>query len=91
MAEQGGTISVAAKEDADAVVLEVTDSGRGVNSEEQTKLFEPFYSGFGSRPGVGLTLVKAMVEAHGGSIHCESQADHGATFHVAFPQQGTYQ
>lgn len=74
-----------------AVHLVVTDSGIGISRQLVPQIFEPFYQvdssstrAFGGS-GVGLTLVKAYVEAHGGSIWVDSDPGAGSTFLAAFP------
>jgi signal transduction histidine kinase len=74
-----------------AVHLVVTDSGIGIARQLVPQIFEPFYQvdssstrAFGGS-GVGLTLVKAYVEAHGGSIWVDSEPGAGATFLAVFP------
>ena len=74
-----------------AVHLVVTDSGIGISRQLVPQIFEPFYQvdssstrAFGGS-GVGLTLVKAYVEAHGGSIWVDSDPGAGATFMAIFP------
>ncbi len=76
---------------AAAVHLVVTDSGIGISRQLVPQIFEPFYQvdssstrAFGGS-GVGLTLVKAYVEAHGGSIWVDSDPGAGATFMAIFP------
>jgi two-component system, NarL family, sensor histidine kinase BarA len=73
------------------VHLVVTDSGIGISRQLVPQIFEPFYQvdssstrAFGGS-GVGLTLVKAYVEAHGGSIWVDSDPGAGATFMAIFP------
>ncbi len=74
-----------------AVHLVVTDSGIGISRQLVPQIFEPFYQvdssstrAFGGS-GVGLTLVKAYVEAHGGTIWVDSDPGAGSTFLAAFP------
>jgi signal transduction histidine kinase len=76
---------------AAAVHLIVTDSGIGISRQLVPQIFEPFYQvdssstrAFGGS-GVGLTLVKAYVEAHGGSIWVDSDPGVGSTFMAIFP------
>ena len=73
------------------VEIRVSDHGPGIPEEEQRKIFEPFYRGRRAiddqihGTGLGLNLVKKIVEAHGGSIRVESEPDHGAAFIVRIP------
>ncbi len=73
------------------VEIRVADHGPGIPAEEQKKIFEPFYRGRRAiddqihGTGLGLNLVKKIVEAHGGTIRVESEPDHGAAFIVRIP------
>jgi signal transduction histidine kinase len=73
-------------------VIQISDQGVGIAEAEQGHVFEPFFRGGSSRSsvgaGLGLAIVKQCVEAHGGSIHVESQAGNGATFVVELPMYG---
>ncbi|MEQ4565322.1 ATP-binding protein [Paenarthrobacter sp. CAP02] len=87
----GGDVEVAAWEDQDFVFCRVTDTGMGMNEEEQAEAFTKFFRAGGVRnsaiPGVGLGLPisKAIVEAHGGTITLESEPGRGTTFTVKVP------
>jgi PAS domain S-box-containing protein len=88
----GGVISVEAVEEDDAVRLAVKDSGEGIPQAFRTRIFDPFTQADGTyaRPhgglGLGLTIVRRLVEAHGGRVEAESGGtDQGATFTVTLP------
>lgn len=73
---------------ADQVLIKVSDTGRGISPDDIQNIFERFYqvdkvNANGS--GIGLTLAKALVELHDGSIMVESQSGQGATFSVVLP------
>lgn len=84
-------IAVGTYSDDSFVYVSVSDQGRGMTKEQQTKIFDPFYrvptgnihdvKGF----GLGLSYVKKMVEAHGGAIEVESKLGKGSTFTVKLP------
>lgn len=73
-------------------VVEVADSGPGMTSEETVRVFERFYRSDSSRSratggvGLGLSIVAAVAEAHGGSVSAQSTPGDGATFRITFPR-----
>jgi len=77
--------------EAGEAVLEVADEGPGLTPEVAAKVFEPFYRADKSRArqsggaGLGLAIVAAIIEAHGGSVALRTQAGEGATFSVRLP------
>jgi len=89
-----GKVAVAVRPMPDATRLVVSDSGIGIGLHEVAKIFEPFFQvdssstrAFGGT-GLGLTLAKAYVEAHGGKIWVDTSPGQGSTFTVAFPHGG---
>jgi signal transduction histidine kinase len=76
-----------------AVAIDVSDRGIGIPPEERERLFEAFYRGqsaakSGQRgTGLGLTLVKDIVDAHGGAIRVQSTPGKGSTFQIILPAQ----
>jgi signal transduction histidine kinase len=75
----------------DAVEILVADHGAGIPPEEQARIFDPFFRGARAMEdqirgtGLGLSLVKRIIEAHGGSIRVESQPDKGTAFILRLP------
>lgn len=88
---QGGTVTVRANEVADSVQVDVVDQGPGLNSEELSLVFERFYRGDKARAratggaGLGLAIVRQLVEAHGGRVWARSGKDGAATFSFTLP------
>jgi signal transduction histidine kinase len=74
-------------EAADGVVaVDVTDSGKGMTAEEIARAFDRFYKGSESRgSGLGLTIAKSLVAAHGGEIHASSEPGRGTTMRFTLP------
>lgn len=84
------TLSCKVQNEQHTFVIAVSDNGTGIRSEEQTKIFEPFYqaSGHQQGTGIGLSIVKGIVNAHHGSIEVVSKLNEGTSFIVTLP---TYQ
>ncbi len=88
---EGGRIHIATRVDAGTIHLSVKDSGIGIAQDELERVFEKFHtlpSGGGSRgqgTGLGLTICRRIVEAHGGTIRVESTLGEGSIFHVSVP------
>jgi len=88
---EGGTIVVRLRREDDQVILQVIDTGIGIPRDHQERIFDRFYQVDGSSRrryggmGLGLALVKEVIEAHGGTVAVESQVDKGSTFTVTLP------
>jgi signal transduction histidine kinase len=85
----GGAVRLAARAIPLKAMIEVSDTGPGIPAAEQDRIWERLYRGDKSRSqrglGLGLSLVKAIVAAHGGQVSVESAPGAGATFRVALP------
>ncbi|MFN0128605.1 MAG: ATP-binding protein [Verrucomicrobiales bacterium] len=85
----GSPVTFQLERDGSAAVLTVTDHGSGIPAADMDKLYEPFHRGSnaGAIPGtgLGLVIVKRCVEAHSGSIRCESSEGRGTNFTVTLP------
>lgn len=83
---EGGKVVVELKKEDDRVFLKVQDTGVGIPADKIDKIFERFYMVDDSRSvygsGLGLSLVKAVVEAHGGVINVESEEGKGTSFKI---------
>lgn len=88
----GGNIHVCIKQQPEKVTVEVRDSGVGISEQDLPHIFERFYRSDKSRSrdsggaGLGLSLAKWIVDAHGGVIEVESAPDSGSTFRVSLPR-----
>jgi len=69
----------------DAVYISVKDNGPGIKSENINKVFEPFYTSSSQGTGLGLAVVKSVVEAHQGKVNYLSKAGQGAHFCLKLP------
>jgi len=88
--EPGGKVSIRWSQLENQVVLEICDQGSGIAPEDQERVFDRLYRADESRTepgmGLGLSLVKAVVQAHRGEIHLMSKPGHGSEFQVILPQ-----
>jgi signal transduction histidine kinase len=69
----------------DMVEISVSDSGPGIPAEVLPRLFDPFFTTKESGMGMGLAISRAIVDAHGGRLTAENNAEGGATFRILFP------
>ncbi len=85
-----GTISVAARPQNEEVVIVVSDTGPGIAALEQERIFEPFYRSqrdkrFPQGMGLGLSIARELITAHGGRLELESHPGQGSRFVVRLP------
>jgi signal transduction histidine kinase len=87
----GGSVQVHASKVADGVMVEIRDTGGGISADDLPHVFDRFYRGEKSRSratggaGLGLTIAKGIVEAHGGRIGIESSVDQGTCIFFVLP------
>ena len=87
----GGRIEVAARRVNDGIEMSVTDTGVGISPQDLPYIFERFYRADKSRAratggaGLGLTIAKRLVEAHGGKIEAQSEVGKGTRFSITLP------
>lgn len=88
----GGQISVRAVSEGPSVTFSVTDTGRGIAPEAQSRVFDRYWhASQGARKrgtGLGLSIAKGIIEAHGGRIWVRSEAGRGSTFGFSVPAAG---
>jgi signal transduction histidine kinase len=88
---RGGCITVTAREQDNRIYVSVSDTGEGIPPEELPMIFERFYRIDKSRTratggsGLGLTIAKRLIEAHGGTIEVQSEVGKGSTFTFTLP------
>ncbi len=82
-----GKVTVRSVQDGDRVRIDVTDTGTGIAPEVQPRIFETYYTTkpAGEGTGLGLPIVKSIVEEHGGEVTFKTQAGQGTTFSVYLP------
>ena len=81
----GGTLSIGLAADDRDLSVSFRDSGTGIAPDDFLRLFEPFHSGKAGGHGIGLAIVKRIVEDHGGRIEVTSRPGKGACFRLSFP------
>ncbi len=82
----GGVLRIEVKADGEWLVIDIRDTGPGVQSADPEEIFLPFFTTKGNKgTGLGLAICKSIVEAHGGAIRCESEPGKGAAFIVRVP------
>ena len=86
---EGGTVAVNLRKAKSALMVSVTDQGEGMSADTQAHIFEQFYQGDTSHTtqgnGLGLAMVKKVLELHGGSIQVNSAPGQGSCFTVTLP------
>jgi two-component system sensor kinase FixL len=90
-ATDSGAITLRLRADGGKLTIAVADTGPGMDEEVRSRMFQPFYT---TKPrdeglGLGLVLVKHVVEAHHGTIDVASEPGQGSTFTIALPLQGS--
>jgi C4-dicarboxylate-specific signal transduction histidine kinase len=74
------------RHDDDHVVVAVQDAGVGIDAQKTDELFSAFYTTKLDGMGMGLSISRSIIEAHGGRLWATPNPDHGATFHFALPK-----
>lgn len=90
---KGGFVHVDVSSDEKNVYIDVIDNGKGMNADDLRKIFERFYIAndnsksmyFSESSGIGLALVKSVINMHGGNITVGSKKDYGSVFRVSLP------
>ena len=84
----GSLIEVSVSSDASSIIIEIADRGPGLPGDEPDRLFEKFYRGEQKGRegfGLGLTICRGIIEAHGGHITAENRPEGGAVFRLTLP------
>ena len=82
-----GSVTISARRALGEIQLQVTDTGRGIPFHVQAHIFDRFIGRERGGPGLGLALVKSLVELHGGWVALESEPGAGATFTCHLPEE----
>jgi len=80
-------VVVSAAEDSSNIIVAVRDTGIGLNDGDGDHLFQPFYTTKASGMGMGLSICRSIIEAHGGRVWAARNPDAGATFQFVLPTQ----
>ena len=90
---KGGTITIGVEKREGGVTLSISDNGPGIPAEELPKIFERFYRSDSARKaeggghGLGLSIARIIVKAHGGKLRVRSKVGSGSTFYVDLPDR----
>jgi DNA-binding response OmpR family regulator len=85
---EGGAVVVSVDHDNEYYIIEISDTGKGINKEELKRIFDRFYRVEGTEQkgsGIGLALTKELVDIHNGQISVNSRKGKGTTFKVRIP------
>ena len=81
----GGTLEFITIVRDDSIVLEVIDTGNGMTEKTRDRMFQAFFSTRSGGSGLGLPTVRRIIEAHSGSIACDSEPGQGTRFTIQLP------
>jgi signal transduction histidine kinase len=85
MPEAGGEVILSARKQDGKAIIEVTDTGRGIDPEALPQIFDAYYSKKKGGTGLGLAIAKRLVEEHGGTVRVTSELGKGSVFRVELP------
>jgi signal transduction histidine kinase len=71
--------------EASNVVVAFQDSGTGIDRKHQDRIFEPFFTTKSAGTGIGLTICRSIIDAHGGNLRVSANKPHGTIFEVVVP------
>jgi PAS domain S-box-containing protein len=84
---RGGWLAIESRVEDDTAIVEVSDTGAGIPSDHLARIYDPFFTtkGEGRGTGLGLSVTYGIVQEHGGTLTCESDAEHGTRFRLVLP------
>ncbi len=82
---ESGTITIRLLKVENKAVVEVMDTGKGINEADLKKIFNPFYTTKPDGTGLGLSICQKIIQDHGGTIKAASTLNHGTSFTICFP------
>ena len=82
-----GILTIEVKSTSEKIIISVKDTGSGISDELKNLIFDPFFTtkAIGEGTGIGLDIVKRIVDNHNGNIYFESEMNKGTTFYVELP------
>jgi len=86
--QDGGTIDIKVEEARDAYRIEIEDTGCGISKENVDKIFNPFFTTKEKGSGLGLSIVRKIIEGHRGTIGVQSREGQGTKVEVQLPRKG---
>jgi PAS domain S-box-containing protein len=81
----GGTLKIQTAQETGSIQISIQDTGKGIPKENLDSIFEPLFTTKPKGIGLGLVIVKNIIEGHGGSIHVQSEVGKGTIFTVSLP------
>jgi two-component system nitrogen regulation sensor histidine kinase NtrY len=87
----GGTLTIRTETLPGRIVLEISDTGDGLTTEECERLFTPYYTTKQHGTGLGLAIVQSVVSDHGGTIGVVSEVGRGSAFRIELPRSGNHE
>jgi signal transduction histidine kinase len=86
---RGGTFSISTRREDSRLVLEISDTGEGMDKNVEARIFEPFFtSAREGGTGLGMSIVKSIVDAHGGTLSFTTEKGQGTCFRISIPIPG---
>ena len=85
--QNGGLLKIRTYPERQNVCIEISDNGSGISEEDVTRIFEPFFTtkGMNEGTGMGLDIVKKILDRHDATVNIESEIGRGTTFRFCFP------
>ncbi|MEH6471867.1 MAG: PAS domain S-box protein [Halopseudomonas sp.] len=81
-------ITITTQQTAQQLQVRISDNASGMTQNQMNNLFEPFFTSKESGLGMGLSISRTIIEAHGGNLQAESDGHSGSTFTISLPRQG---
>lgn len=83
---QGDSITIAGRHTADSIIIDLSDTGRGMSQENLNKIFNLYFTTKESGSGIGLSVVQQIISQHDGTIEVQSVENQGTTFTITLPK-----